>query len=222
MKNIQKYTIIVAGGSGRRMGTEIPKQFLEVKGKPVLIHTLEKFYDYDPTMKLIIVLPKSQHEYWEELKAKHQCNIPHQVIKGGVERFFSVKNGLEHLPETGYIAVHDGVRPLVSHTTINNCFTKAIELGNAIPVVPATESIRKVKEGKSHSVLRQHYYMVQTPQVFKAQLLHKAYKQGLICKFTDDASVVEETGVEINLVEGNPENIKITRPMDIKIAESLI
>lgn len=218
---IPKSVIIVAGGSGKRMGSDLPKQFLEVAGKPVLMHTIETFFRYDQAISIVLVLPKSQHEYWNGLVEKYKFSIAHKVAKGGVERFFSVKNGLEYV-DSGIVAVHDGVRPLVSLNTIATCFTECEKLQAVVPVIPANESIRKIKDGSSRAVNRRHYFMVQTPQVFDVHLLKEAYNQEYDCAFTDDASVVEKLGCKITTIEGNPENIKITRPMDLKIAEVLL
>ena len=222
MNSKQKYAIIVAGGSGKRMGNELPKQFIEVAGKPILMHTLMRFYEFDANTKIIVVLPESQHSYWNELGLKYNFSIKHAVTKGGVERFFSVLNGLELIPKNALVAVHDGVRPLVSIETISGCFEKAEEMGSAIPVIPATESIREVQQNTSKAVNRTNYVLVQTPQVFQSEILIKAYQQEYECNFTDDASVVEKAGYSIQLVKGNAENIKITRPMDLKIAEVLL
>ncbi len=218
----QKYAIIVAGGSGKRMGSEIPKQFIEVAGKPILMHTIEAFYNTDSTIKFIVVLPEDQHAYWSQLIEKYNFKIDHIIAKGGNERFFSVKNGLSHIKINSLVAVHDGVRPLVSSATINDCFAMAERQGTSIPIVTTTESIRKVNDGESIAVDRSKYFMVQTPQVFTSELIMKAYEQPFSPLFTDDASVVEQNGNKIHLVEGNPENIKITRPMDLKIAEVLL
>jgi 2-C-methyl-D-erythritol 4-phosphate cytidylyltransferase len=218
----QKYAIIVAGGSGKRMGNEIPKQFIEVAGKPILMHTLQCFYEYDANIKIIVVLPESQHKYWNDLILKYNFTISHKVTKGGVERFFSVLKGVELISENALVAVHDGVRPLVSQETIESSFEKAAEMGSAIPVIKATESIRKIHENTNKAVNRNNYVMVQTPQVFQSEILIKAYQQEYDCKFTDDASVVEKAGYPIHMVNGNAENIKITRPMDLKIAAVLL
>lgn len=218
----QKYAIIVAGGSGKRMGNEIPKQFIEVAGKPILMHTLQRFYEYDANIKIIVVLPESQHKYWNDLILKYNFTISHKVTKGGVERFFSVLKGVALISENALVAVHDGVRPLVSQETIESSFEKAAEMGSAIPVIKATESIRKIYENTSKAVNRNNYVMVQTPQVFQSEILIKAYQQEYDCKFTDDASVVEKAGYPIHMVNGNAENIKITRPMDLKIASVLL
>jgi|SRR3989339_563119 2-C-methyl-D-erythritol 4-phosphate cytidylyltransferase len=222
MEEIQKYTIIVAGGSGKRMGTELPKQFIEIHGKPILMHTLERFFEFDNLMKLIIVLPESQHFYWSGLIKKHQCTIPHQLTVGGVERFHSVKNGLQLVDGSGLVAIHDGVRPLVSLETIQHCFEAAALYASAIPVVPVTESVRWDDKTSNHAIDRGKLFLVQTPQVFSIKLLKEAYQQPFDATYTDDAGVAEKLGTEIHLVEGNPENIKITRPMDLLVAEALL
>jgi len=217
-----KTAIIVAGGKGERMNAEIPKQFLEIHGKPILMHTLEVFRRYDASMELILVLPSVQIEFWKELCKKHAFDIPHQIVSGGQTRFQSVKNGLKATRSNLLIAVHDGVRPLVSIDTIERCFDEAEKSGAAIPVIDLVESIRQISENESSSVDRSAYKLVQTPQVFESELLKKAYEQEFTPLFTDDASVVEALGTKIQLVEGNRENIKITTEFDLKIAESLI
>lgn len=218
----QKYAIIVAGGSGKRMGTEIPKQFIDVQGLPILMHTINCFVNFDAELKIIVVLPESQHEYWAALLKKYKFNIDHKLAKGGAERFHSVLNGLQYISKNSLVAIHDGVRPLVSKETIKNCFEAAEKHGTSIPVIPATESIRKITEETNIALDRSKYFMVQTPQVFQADIILKAYEQRFSQTFTDDASVVEKAGYEIKTTEGNSENIKITRPMDLKIAEVLI
>ena len=217
-----KTAIIVAGGKGERMNAEIPKQFLEIHGKPILMHTLEVFRRYDASMELILVLPSVQIEFWKELCKKHAFDIPHQIVSGGQTRFQSVKNGLKATRSNLLIAVHDGVRPLVSIDTIERCFDEAEKSGAAIPVIDLVESIRQISENESSSVDRSAYKLVQTPQVFESELLKKAYEQEFTPLFTDDASVVEALGTKIQLVEGNRENIKITTEFDLRIAESLI
>jgi len=211
--------IIVAGGNGARMGAGTPKQFLPVAGIPVLMHTLRNFYDYDPSLQLILVLPEAEMVNWDELCHQHQFEISHQVIAGGDTRFQSVKNGLSVAPECDIIAIHDGVRPLVSHETLERCFHGAAEHGTAIPVLPASESVRKGNMVASVPVDRSCHFMVQTPQVFKASILKESYNQVWIPEFTDDASVVEHAGIPVRLVTGNRENIKITFPEDLLIAE---
>lgn len=213
--------IITAGGIGKRMGGPIPKQFLEIAGKPVLVHTLEKFHSFDPTAQLVLTLPSDWRSYWKELLEKHKCTIVHTIVDGGSERYHSIKNALEVC--TGdHIAVHDGVRPLVSLETIEACFSAAMLNGAAIPVVPVKESIRKVKDGGSVAENRSLFRLVQTPQCFGKEVLIKAYCLPYHDGITDDASLVEECGYEIHLVQGNEENIKITSSVDLSIAEMLL
>ena len=219
---MRKYILIVAGGSGTRMGAALPKQFLEINGKPVLMHTLEVFHRYDAQSKIILGLPASQMEFWKELCKKHQFTLDHQLSPGGETRFHTVKNALELIKEEGLVAVHDGVRPLVSNDTLERCFKGAAEFGTAIPVLPVVESIRQLEETGSKAVDRTRFFSVQTPQVFQSKILKEAYEQEYSNHFTDDASVVEALGHSIHLVEGNRQNIKITHPMDLKLAEILI
>lgn len=219
---MQKQAIIVAGGSGKRMGAEIPKQFIEIQGKPVLIHTLEQFHQFDATIKLIVVLPGTQHNYWQELLKKQGCSIPHVLVNGGQERFYSVLNALQVLEPGGVVAIHDGVRPLVSFDTLHRCFHAAEKHKAIIPAIPVTESVRWSDQEKNYSLDRSNLFLVQTPQVFDVSLIVKAYQQPFQKTFTDDASVVEALGETIHMVEGNPENIKITRPMDLLMAEALL
>ncbi|HEY3388297.1 MAG TPA: 2-C-methyl-D-erythritol 4-phosphate cytidylyltransferase [Prolixibacteraceae bacterium] len=211
--------IIVAGGNGTRMGTELPKQFLLIGEIPVLMHTIRNFYDFDPSLKLILVLPEAEIVSWNELCRQYKFGILHQVVKGGDTRFQSVKNGLSLALDCNLIAIHDGVRPLVSHETIARCFDCAAENGTAIPVLPANESLREGSMAESVPVDRSRYYMVQTPQIFEASLLNNSYNQSWIPEFTDDASVVEHAGNTVHLVLGNRENVKITFPEDLQIAE---
>ena len=216
------YAIIVAGGKGMRMGKDLPKQFLPIDGTPILMHTLQAFYDYDPAMTLIVVLPSDQQAYWSKLCGDYHFTIPHVVVKGGETRFHSVKNGLSCLKGEGLVAVHDGVRPFVHCDTIDRCFAAAQESGAAVPVVEVVDSLRKVEDEESKAVSRRDYRIVQTPQVFDISLLKEAYKQPYTVDFTDDASVVEAYGRKISLVEGNRENIKITSPFDLVIAEAFL
>ena len=214
--------IIVAGGKGERMNADIPKQFLEIQGKPILMHTLEVFNRFDAGMKLILVLPEVQIIFWKKLCEKHNFRLAHQIVIGGKTRFDSVKNGLKTVKFPATIAVHDGVRPLVNIETITRCFEAAKKYDTAIPVVDLVDSIRQLTENDSKSVDRNAYKLVQTPQVFDAELLKRAYKQDFSALFTDDASVVEALGIKIQLVEGNRENIKITTEFDLKMAESIM
>lgn len=216
------YAIIVAGGKGMRMGKDLPKQFLPIDGTPILMHTLQAFYDYDPSMTLIVVLPSDQQAYWSKLCGDYHFTIPHVVVSGGETRFHSVKNGLSCIKEEGLVAVHDGVRPFVHCDTIDRCFAAAQESGAAVPVVEVVDSLRKVEDEESKAVSRRDYRIVQTPQVFDISLLKEAYKQPYTVDFTDDASVVEAYGRKISLVEGNRENIKITSPFDLVIAEAFL
>ena len=219
---MNKTAIIVAGGKGERMNADIPKQFLEIKGKPILIHTLETFMNFDASLQLILVLPAAQFEFWKTLCKKHALNIPHQIVAGGQTRFQSVKNGLDAVKVPAIVAIHDGVRPLVSKETISRCFDAAAKFGAAIPTMDSIESIRFVDASGSKSVDRNAYKMVQTPQVFDAELLKKAYEQEFSVLFTDDASVVEAMGATVHLVDGNRENIKITTEFDLIVAERLL
>ena len=219
---IPKIAIIVAGGKGERMKTDIPKQFIEIQGKPILMHTIEAFLSYDALLEIIVVLPQVQMDFWNDLCEKHRFNIAHSIVEGGETRFQSVINGLSTIKTSGLVAVHDGVRPLVSAATIARCYTEAEKSGNAIPVVDLVDSIRQITPEGSLSVDRAAYRLVQTPQVFDVELLKKAYEQPYSSLFTDDASVVESLGVEINLVEGNRENIKITTAFDLRLTEILL
>lgn len=220
---MKKYVIVVAGGKGLRMGGEIPKQFIPVKGKPVLMRTLETFYACDPNIELIVVLPVEQRSYWEHLCAEYGFTLAHRVAAGGETRFHSVKNGLALVEEDGVVGVHDGVRPFVSAEVIANCYAQAATLQAVVPVTDVVETVRHLlPEGGSETVSRNDYKLVQTPQVFTVELLKRAYAQDYKPFFTDDASVVEALGRPVHLVSGNRENIKLTTPFDLKVAESLI
>ena len=220
--NKEKIVIIVAGGKGERMQTEIPKQFLEIKGKPILMHTIDQFRIYNSDIQQIIVLPVTQIEFWKDLCKKHNFKVPHEIIVGGSTRFESVKNGLKAVKIPALVAVHDGVRPLVSIDTIARCFDEAEKNGAAIPVIELVDSIRHVTKNGNQSVDRNNFKLVQTPQIFDGELLKKAYQQEYSAFFTDDASVVESLGVTIKLVEGNRKNIKITNEYDLKLAEAYL
>ena len=218
------YIIIVAGGKGLRMGSDIPKQFLPIGGKPVLMRTLERFRRYSPTLQIILVLPKAQQDYWQKLCKEYAFDIDYQLADGGETRFYSVQNGLAKIPDNaqGVVGVHDGVRPFPSIDVIRNCYETAREKKAVIPVIPVVETVRHLKGDTSVTVPRNEYRLVQTPQTFDIQLLKEANRQPYNDGFTDDASVVEAYGFDITLVEGNRENIKITTPYDLKIAEVLI
>lgn len=216
--------LIVAGGRGARMGSEQPKQFLPLAGRPVLMHTIEAFDRWDNTSDLLLVLPADQRDTWQQLCEAHAFRRPHRVVSGGATRFHSVLNGLRAIPATsGLIAVHDGVRPLVSPSVIAACFAAAEAYGAAIPVLPMIESVRQIDaDGRSRPIDREQLRIVQTPQVFRADILRAAYLRPYDPRFTDDASVVEASGAPIHLVPGNRENIKLTTPMDLALAEVLM
>ena len=216
------YIIIVAGGKGLRMGGDIPKQFLPIGGKPVLMRTLERFHEYSKDLQIILVLPKAQQNYWQQLCEEYNFKIEIRLADGGETRFHSVQNGLSLIPDDteGVVGVHDGVRPFVSVDVIRACYDTARTRQSAIPVTPVVETLRHIPTQKN--VLRSDYCLVQTPQCFDIQLLKAANKQPYSESFTDDASVVEAYGHEVTMVEGNRENIKITTPFDLKIAETLI
>ena len=218
------YVIIVAGGKGLRMGSDIPKQFLPIGGKPVLMRTLERFRAYDDALQIILVLPEAQQAYWRELCGQYHFDVEYQLANGGQTRFHSVQNGLALVPDEaeGVVGVHDGVRPFPSIEVIRNCYETARTKKAVIPVIPVVETVRHLEGGKSVTVPRGDYRLVQTPQTFDIQLLKAANRQPYNDGFTDDASVVESYGFEITLVEGNRENIKITTPYDLKIAEVLL
>ena len=218
---MKKHILIVAGGKGLRMGGDIPKQFLPVCGKPVLMRTLEAFHVYDASIHLILVLPVSQQAYWKQLCEEYQFNLAHEIADGGETRFHSVKNGLALVKEDGLVGVHDGVRPFVSQEVIARCYDEALSLKAVIPVVGVVETVRHLTDEGSETVPRDQYKLVQTPQVFDVALLRRAYEQTYTDMFTDDASVVEALGEKVYLVEGNRENIKLTTPFDLKLAELL-
>jgi 2-C-methyl-D-erythritol 4-phosphate cytidylyltransferase len=219
---LKKYIIIVAGGSGTRMNSDVPKQFMELNGKPVLMHTIEKFKTSIPDVTIIVVLAKQLTEDWRALCIKHNFIIEHQLVDGGETRYHSVKNGLVLVPDACVVGIHDAARPLVNKQTILKAFETAEKLGNASPAIPLNESIRFLKGKENCAVDRTHYSIVQTPQCFHSDLIRKAFLKTYKPEFTDDASVLESFGEKINLVEGNRENIKITTPQDLIIAEALL
>lgn len=222
---MDRYAILVAGGKGLRMGSDIPKQFLPLRGRPVLMHTIDVFRRTYPDIHIILVLPREQQDYWRQLCGQHGYDVELCVADGGETRFHSVHNGLSLIPDDarGVVGVHDGVRPFVSPETIRRCFEAAEECGAVVPVVPVVETVRQVlADGSSMTVDRNAYRLVQTPQTFDIQLLKKAYGQPFDPFFTDDASVVEAMGHPIKLVEGNNENIKLTNPADLKLAEGMM
>jgi len=217
-----RQAIIVAGGRGTRMNNEVPKQFLPLCGKPIVMHTLETFYKFDPHIEIILVLPEHLIVYWQNLCVEHHFDIPHHIVAGGQERFYSVKKGLAFAKPNALIAIHDGVRPFVSHSTLERCFSLAELQGNAIPAMPLVDSIREIKLNKNQIVDRTKLRAIQTPQVFQSQIITKAFEQPFSPTFTDDASVVEAYGETIHLVEGNVENVKLTTPFDLLIGEAFL
>jgi 2-C-methyl-D-erythritol 4-phosphate cytidylyltransferase len=218
---MKKSVIITAGGIGKRMGSELPKQFLVLGGKPVLVHTLELFFKYDPNIEIILTLPNDWRGYWETVIDKYYCRVPHIVVNGGEERYHSIQNALKQCSGS-FIAVHDGVRPFVSFETLDRCFSALNQYEAVVPVLKLKESIRQTNENSTNAVDRSNYRLVHTPQCFHADVLHKAYEQAYHDKVTDDACLVEEIGYTIHLVESNEENIKLTTPFDFLIAETII
>jgi 2-C-methyl-D-erythritol 4-phosphate cytidylyltransferase len=258
---VKRYCIIVAGGSGRRMKASLPKQFLLLAGRPVLMHTVERFSTFDPLMSIILVLPAEHHALWRQLCTEHSFGVSHIVVAGGEERFYSVKAGLDWVAAdmkgaareqpvpgdagaagmeavSGYgttgagsneiqgaddtlIAIHDGVRPLVSHDTIWRCFSDAGEFGNAIPFIEPADSVRVLDGDDSRPVQRSVVRLIQTPQVFRGSVIIKAYEKEFDASFTDDATVAEADGIKIHLTHGNRENLKITTPEDLAVAATL-
>lgn len=217
------YAIIVAGGKGNRMNMEVAKQFLELDGKPILMHTLEAFHKCVLNPELILVLNIHQHLFWEKLCTTHDFKIPHQVVKGGQERFDSVRNGLKAIKGKAIVAIHDAVRPLVSAELISQSYLMAEEKGNAITAIQPVDSVRIKREGQNSEALnRNELFMIQTPQTFQIEQLKKAYLQPYRNEFTDDASVVERAGFNINLLTGERNNIKITYPQDLELASFLL
>ncbi len=211
---MKRFAVIVAGGSGTRMGADIPKQFMLLGDKPVLMHTLEKF----ASCECVLVLPDSQIPYWRGLCKAHGFTQPHTVVCGGDTRSQSVMNGLSRVPADALVAIHDGVRPLVASTVIEESFKVAEEKGCAIPVIACVDSLRCGNQ----AVNREEYTLVQTPQTFQAHLIQDAYKKVSDAIQTDDATIYEMAGGEIHLIKGNKGNIKITLPVDLKIAQALL
>jgi 2-C-methyl-D-erythritol 4-phosphate cytidylyltransferase len=216
------YAIIVAGGAGKRMQSSVAKQFLLLNEKPVMMHTLQAFYASEVQPELIVVLAKHDHEYWKDICVHHNFSIPHTLIEGGKERFHSVRNGLMSVKGEGVVAIHDAVRPVVKPQLITNIYKEALALGNAIPCVKPSDSLRRLTTEGSKIVNRDKLVLIQTPQTFDISQLKQAYQQRFSKKFTDDASVVEVAGFPVNLVEGSRNNIKITFPEDLELASFLL
>ncbi|HON18416.1 MAG TPA: 2-C-methyl-D-erythritol 4-phosphate cytidylyltransferase [Salinivirgaceae bacterium] len=215
--------IIVAGGSGKRMQSTVPKQFLKLNNRTILGLTLERFHRFDSTLQIVVVLPPDQVEYWHSVCLHENITVPHSITIGGHERFFSVKNGISIVDERcRLIAVHDGVRPFISQDLLKRCFDTASELGNAVPAICPPETVRFGNFSKSEILDRNSIFLIQTPQVFLASQLLEAYQKQYSPSFTDDASVVESHGIDIHMVEGDRSNIKITSPLDLIIGEALL
>ena len=213
--------VLVAGGSGLRMGKEIPKQFIPIGNKSILQHTIDRFLSWNTTLEIVLVLPEDQIDYWNSLSSDTE-NTSYKICTGGKERFFSVKKGLEKLSQVDLVFIHDGVRPFVSDSTLNRCLNALDEHSAVIPVVGVNESVRMIEGDTSASIDRDLIRLVQTPQCFHYETLTGAYNVEFSPLFTDDASVVEKAGNKIFLVEGNQENIKITRPEDLNLASKLL
>jgi len=215
--------VIVAGGSGRRMERDIPKQYLDLQGKPLIIHTLEKFLQFDPGMKVVLVMASGHRKFWDVISISYDQGSGMMVAAGGETRYDSVKNGLQYIDDGLIVGIHDAVRPFVSHETIARCYAAAGKTGSGIPVMEMDESVRMIQSSsQSVHMDRLKLRRVQTPQVFKSEMIKDAYRQPFDPAFTDDASVFESQYENITLVEGNPENIKITTPTDLQLASVLI
>lgn len=217
------YAVIVAGGSGSRMQSQLPKQYLQLLGKPILIHTLEAFKNVSDNIQLILVLPENDIEYWRGLCLEQQFSAPHLLVAGGETRFQSVKRGLAHVPDEALVAIHDGVRPLITQHLIMEAYAMAAQTGSAVASVPLKDSLRQLTEDKTNqSVDRQHFRLVQTPQTFRAAAIRSAYQLPEQANFTDCASVAEAAGLIIHLAEGSYQNLKITTPEDLLFAEAIL
>ncbi len=221
--HLTSYAVIVAGGSGTRMQSATPKQFLLLNGRPVILHTLDAFLQSAWQPQVLVVLPGAYHNYWKELCLAHRFTYPHLLISGGATRFHSVKNAIDAIQNgNALVAVHDAVRPLVTPQLIDACYRQAAAAGNAVAAVKSRDSVRRLVNKKSESLLREEIYLVQTPQTFNAELLKQAYNLPHNEAFTDDASVAEQAGYTINLVEGSYHNFKITYADDLAVAEMLL
>lgn len=216
---MKRAVVIVAGGTGRRMGGEIPKQYLKLEGKPVIIHTLEQFKRFDPDMDVVLVLAQKHRKFWETMASAHSDMSPIKLATGGVSRFHSVRNGIQEIEDDVVVGIHDAVRPFVSMETLERCYSTAHKTGSAIPVIDMDESVRMIKGDQSSVHMdRSALKRVQTPQVFRAKMIREAYNHTEDHTFTDDASVFESHFGKVTLVEGNRQNIKITTPTDLLLA----
>jgi len=215
--------VVVAAGSGKRMGAPLPKQFIPINGEPLLMHTLRRLHGFDAGMNILLVLNADYVSYWKECVSKHTFSIAHTIIEGGEERFHSVKCALQTIDDfSAVVAIHDGVRPFVGKETFQRCFEGAEKSGSAVPVIPVNDSMREISESGNRAADRSMFRIVQTPQCFQMKILHEAFQQEYTSVFTDDASVVEAAGYSIQLVEGNRENIKVTTQEDLRWAEWML
>ena len=219
---MKRYAIIVAAGSGSRMNADVPKQFMLLAGKPILMHTIQRFFDSDPSVEIIVVVAKNETGSWKKTCDQFSFSIPHHIVEGGETRFHSVKNGLNAVNEKSIVAIHDGARPFVNKAFINRCFMEAEKNGNAVPAIAISESMRIIKGDISEPANRDAIVLVQTPQCFDSEILKAAYKSDHQAEFTDDATVVEFYGETIHLINGERENIKITYPLDLISGESIL
>jgi len=222
MQILQNAVIIVSGGSGSRMQSEVPKQYMDVNGKAILVWTVEKFLAFDPQIFIVLVLADGHQDFWNPIKNRFFREREFIMARGGESRFDSVKSGLEMIKDDCIVGIHDAVRPMVSIETIKRCYDSAREFGSAIPVIDVEDTIRSVGAQNSNQVNRENLKRVQTPQVFAAHQIKEAYRQSYTIEFTDDATVYERKFNSVKLVEGNPENIKITKPVDLKILSILL
>ena len=224
---MRKILILVAGGSGSRMGSDVPKQFLLLNGKPVLLHTLDQAHQADPALEIVVVLPATQLERWNALCREHACAVSHQTVAGGATRYESVRNGLSAVsasitsPAQTVIGIHDGVRPYLPEEFLQRCFSEASEKGTAIPCLPVTDSLRQQIGDRYSAVDRSRFFLMQTPQCFRADLGLRAYAGEEQSGFTDDASVLEQADIALHFVAGERWNIKITYPGDLAVAAAL-
>ncbi|MBL0258693.1 MAG: 2-C-methyl-D-erythritol 4-phosphate cytidylyltransferase [Bacteroidetes bacterium] len=219
---MKRYCVVVAGGTGNRMNSAVPKQFLLLNGKPIVVHTLERLLEFDPQLNLILVLPEKEFNTWKKIRDDFSFTHSVQVIAGGNTRFQSVSNGLSLVPENCSVGVHDAARPLLTKELLERCFLGAEKNGNAIPVMPLNDSLREISETGNRQVDRSAFVSVQTPQCFQSTILKRAFKQEESTSFTDDATVLEAFGESIHLVEGEKWNLKITHPEDLLIAENTL
>ena len=219
---MKKYVIIVAGGSGQRMLTDIPKQFLTIAGKCVLLYSLETFVEAIPDIRIILVLPEAHLAYWKDLVRDQHISIAHSIVIGGETRSQSVKNGLRQISEKSLVGIHDGVRPLITPSLIKRLYAEAEISGNVIPVISVAETVRQIDGDHSIMLDRNQLRLVQTPQIFHSDVLHKAYENCGLGLFTDDAAIVEAAGYKVHLCAGDPENIKLTLPTDFLLAEAIL